>query len=320
VDFSGRPLIDTAVDRDRYVHRPVHDELVRLARRGTNALVVGARGAGKTTLLNMVAGSLEQGGAETVSVDGRLVDSAEELFRWIQDQVAPTSEDGMRRSTPRPSAELARALGALRRLTIVSGDQHRLVLCDELPPPVVHATFGRLRDEIWQLPFTWLVAGDAIDEGTFLMPPADAFFERRVRLESFSVGEVQELLERRAQGPIDRWVGPLSSADRLTPREALRRASTLAQSSDPGATLAGWATLQSAVAGLGRSEAMVFAELVSLGPVSASDERLLGRLGWTRERAVQVLGRLYELGFVETFSERLQRGRPRKMYRVKAPE
>lgn len=321
MDLSGRPLVDTGADRSLYVHRAVHDELVHLAERRTNASVIGTRGVGKTTLLNQVAGSLErQTGTRTVSVDGRLVEDAEGLFLWIRDQLAPTSDDPGWRTTGRQPIELAGALQALRHLMAVSGDRHLVILCDELPPPVVHIVFGRLRDEIWQLPFTWLVAGDQNDEGAFLMPPADAFFERRVRLEPFSSAEIRELLDRRTSGSSDRWTDPLSLTGPGTPREALRRAAALAQSPNPEATRFEWDALQRRVAGLGRSEAMAFAELISLGPASASDERLLGRLGWTRERAVQVLGRLHELGFVETFTERLERGRPRKMYRAKAPE
>jgi predicted ArsR family transcriptional regulator len=68
---------------------------------------------------------------------------------------------------------------------------------------------------------------------------------------------------------------------------------------------------------VGRAAAMLVAEVESLGPVSASDERLLSRLGWTRERAAQVFKQLEEAGLV-VFSElRDGPGRPRKVYRLK---
>lgn len=42
----------------------------------------------------------------------------------------------------------------------------------------VHAIFGRLRDEIWQLPVQWLVSGKLEDVERYLVPPACSFFER----------------------------------------------------------------------------------------------------------------------------------------------
>ena len=58
-----------------------------------------------------------------------------------------------------------------------------------------------------------------------------------------------------------------------------------------------------------------------LGWVSASDERLLDRMGWTRPRVVQVMAELSEGGLVQMREESTGRGRPRKLYRLTpAPE
>ena len=62
----------------------------------------------------------------------------------------------------------------------------------------------------------------------------------------------------------------------------------------------------------------MYAELESLGrPVAASDEELLDRLGVTRERASQVLKRLENEGLLESFTEPAERGRPRKLFRIR---
>lgn len=105
---------------------------------------------------------------------------------------------------------------------------------------------------------------------------------------------------------------------RATPRELLH----ITRAALESATYAGSATqaiaeLDARASALGRPAAMAYAELRSLGPVSASDPRLLDRLGWTRERAVQVLNRMEDEGVLESFTERSQRGRPRKLYRIR---
>jgi predicted transcriptional regulator len=69
----------------------------------------------------------------------------------------------------------------------------------------------------------------------------------------------------------------------------------------------------------GRSAHMLAAELEALGGASASDERLLSRMGWTRARAVQVLGELEKAGLVTTSSVKAGQGRPKKIYKVVSP-
>lgn len=73
----------TGLDRDVYVHRSVHDELVDAVARGRNALVIGERGSGKTTLLNMVAGDLQQRGMPVGVVTGRLALTPVDFARLV---------------------------------------------------------------------------------------------------------------------------------------------------------------------------------------------------------------------------------------------
>jgi hypothetical protein len=61
---------------------------------------------------------------------------------------------------------------------------------------------------------------------------------------------------------------------------------------------------------------MLAGEIDALGWVSASDERLLDRMGWTRPRVVQVIAELESRGLVNMREENTGRGRPRKLYRL----
>jgi hypothetical protein len=74
---------------------------------------------------------------------------------------------------------------------------------------------------------------------------------------------------------------------------------------------------EEAVARLGTPARMLLAELEASGGASASDERLLSRLGWTRARAAQVLGQLEREGLVEATDQQRASGRPRRVYRSK---
>ena len=77
------------------------------------------------------------------------------------------------------------------------------------------------------------------------------------------------------------------------------------------------AVRESRVSELGRSPSMLLAEIAQLGrPVWASDKELLGRMGWTRNRAVQVLGQLEDEGFLRSYSDRGPRGGNVKMYTI----
>jgi predicted ArsR family transcriptional regulator len=65
---------------------------------------------------------------------------------------------------------------------------------------------------------------------------------------------------------------------------------------------------------------MLAAELEALGPRSASDPELLARLGWTRERVVQVMRVMEKAGLLDHQFEKQGVGRPRKVYALKDVE
>jgi DNA-binding MarR family transcriptional regulator len=74
-----------------------------------------------------------------------------------------------------------------------------------------------------------------------------------------------------------------------------------------------------ALAALGRPAHLLAAELESLGGASASDDRLLNAMGWTRPRVVQVLAEMEAAGLVTASSLKSGQGRPKKVYKVVSP-
>ena len=177
-----------------------------------------------------------------------------------------------------------------------------MLFVDEVPSrDVAQTLFGRLRDELWQVPLVWVVAVNDTDAGSLLTPPADAFFDVKLTLDSLTRDEQADVLSRRA-GSAGRQLASQIDEGNVRRLLALTR-----EALEPGAktsTLLRKASQrQNKVAALGRSASMLVSELEALGPVSASDESLLQRLGWTRERATQVLRRLEAEGVVCDRSE-----------------
>ncbi|MBA2274878.1 MAG: hypothetical protein H0W21_13410 [Actinobacteria bacterium] len=308
--INGRPLLDSRPDQSLYVRRPHEEDVVRSAiRRSLNTLVLGARGSGKTSFLRALAYVLRSEGVPVAFVEGGAPTDAGALVELISRRVGEVSgraPDGDRR----PGGVL---LEAVRGLQSVGDPERRMVvLMDGLPSAAdAHALFGRLRDELWRLPFTWVVATDDDDRAALLTPPADAFFELVVELRQLQTSQQDELLRKR--GISD--AASLADQGNGNPRDLLALARLAAADGSSPAALAGAQLKRRAEAQrLGRPAEMVVAELEASGPLSASDERLLRRLGWTRERAVQVLRQLEAAGLVTTSLQKGPSGRPRKLY------
>jgi len=208
--------------------------------------------------------------------------------------------------------------GLVASLREAAPDGRRVVLVDELPSKSVGQTlFGRLRDELWQLPLTWVVAIAVNDAGPLLSPPADAFFDVEVRLEPLTKESQKEILEARA-GSHGRRIA--AQVDEGNPRRLLGLArEAIAGGAQPPELQRALSQRDAEVSKLGRAASMLVAELESLGPTSASDEQLLSRLGWTRTRAVQVFRQLEEKGLVTSTTVKGESGRPRKLYRPVEP-
>jgi len=151
-------------------------------------------------------------------------------------------------------------------------------------------------------------------------PPADAFFESQVELAPLSVGASMEILRRRMGGVPDRLLEEASAIGGGNPRRLLDVAREFDGDYSQWSEFSAAAhERQQALMRLGRSAHMLAAELEVLGGASASDDRLLSRMGWTRARAVQVLGELEEAGLVTASSVKSGQGRPKKVYKVVSP-
>jgi hypothetical protein len=329
--ISGRPLLDTKPDSALFVDRGRElDQLEAAVDARLNALVLGDRGAGKTSTLRQLAFRLRERGVGVEFVDGSVAPDAASILQLVRFRLAGP------RSTPAPLLPehmlpgvvlgepeiLLRVVDDLAS-ALEEGD-HSAVILDGAPSgKAAHTLFGRLRDELWQLPLTWLVSADADEIAEYLRPPADAFFEEVIRLPRLPRDQALELLERRlSPDEVARVVTDdlLEFADG-NPRRLLAAAREVLRTSDaPDETARRRAALQRKVEALGRPYSMVVAELEANGAASASDESLLRRLGWTRPRAAQVLKRLEEEGIV-TSSTRAGGGggRPRKVYEVVGP-
>lgn len=325
-DLSGRPLRDTRPDRQLYARRREHAPLRRGAEQGLNVLVVGERGSGKTTLLRQLALDLREHETPAVFVDGKLATDAYSFLELIRYQLgqAPNLLEVVRDRyarafQPRPNlGQATMVLDLIDSLRDPIGDQPRTVLLIDGVPSAeeAHTLFGRLRDELWQLPFSWIVAADERDRAALLRPPADAFFDRRITLTPLDDREQLRLLRKRVDVHDDEALAPMFEASGGNPRRLL----ALARDALEGGTvaegvLAARAAREQRASELGRPASMLLAELEARGAASASDEDLLRSLGWTRTRAVQLFSELEQAGLVTSETEKGPSGRPRKVYR-----
>ena len=184
------------------------------------------------------------------------------------------------------------------------------------------ALSGALRGERWSIDLLWPVTVATADRGTLRRPPADVFFEAQIELEPLPLDAAKEILRRRVGGKKvdDRFLEEAAAIGSGNPRRLM----DVAREFDGGIT--DWSEISAAAHErlqalilAGRPAHMLAAELEALGGASASDDRLLSRMGWTRARAVQVLGELEKAGLVTTSSVKTGQGRPRKIYKLISP-
>jgi hypothetical protein len=325
--LDGRPLRDNPLDARYFVDRgSVLDRLKRTVDGRYNALLLGDRGSGKTSTLAQLAFRLREAERPVVFVDASLAADPRAVVEFIRRELglAPTISQAWREMfrqafVPAPNlsvdSQLVEAVRALAPAAEGPAAEPVPILLDGLTNAQnAYTLFGRLRDELWRLPYTWVVSGEPSQEPQLLAAPADAFFDIVVRLEPLSLEEAQRLIMLRLDGdPFD--VNGLVGAVTETPRQLLGAARAVAlDQRSPDEVLDERRELEKRR--LGRAEQMAFSELAALGrPVSASDEDFLQRMGWTRPRAVKVLKDLEALRLVRsTTAPSPGSGRPKVVY------
>ena len=221
-----------------------------------------------------------------------------------------------------------RGLRALSTRVAESEGPRPIIILDEMhEPELVHELFGRYRDDLWQMPFRWVVCGRASRRSRYLQPPADAFFDSVLTLDALDRAASWDLVQARlaAAGTDDDEERGRIFADRDriveqgggNPRQLLAAAREVVLRSEEEASVA--ERLLASAAALGATEMLVVRYLTRHGPTSASDERLLKALEITRARATQVLRRLEDAGLVHASNEKAnQPGRPRKLYSTRS--
>jgi hypothetical protein len=326
--LSGRPLYANAADQRLYVPREdVEARIERSLDRQLNTLMIGERGSGKTSLLHRLLFRAREDSSRprTVYVDGSIARSAVDVVDLLREELGVPPHLGENvtanlRVLAKPGAAGARdATILLQRLGPLRDVGQAVVLLDGLANgDIAHTLFGRLRDELWGLPLSWVVSAEPNQLSQFRTPPADAFFETVVQLRPLDASEQKDVLKRRLAREW-RSVEALVEGGLGNPRQLLSAArEALVERRPVDEVLSAQAERHTRAASLGRPASTMYAELESLGrPVAASDEELLKRLGVTRERAGQVLKLLENEGLLESFSEPAERGRPRKLFRIR---
>jgi energy-coupling factor transporter ATP-binding protein EcfA2 len=318
-ELSGRPLLDNPRDETLFVGRDrLIGQALRAVRQGVNVLLVGPRGSGKTSTLHRLAHRLRERQRPAALVDGRAATNPGELLQVIRWRLggaryaAPLAAEG-------ETEMLLMLIHSIEEQTRGSKGDGPVVLLDEAPDAeAAHRLFGRLRDEIWRLPLAWVVAADATDRAAHLKPPADAFFSRVLCLDPLEPEACRRLLEARAPELGAPAIQLLAERAGGNPRALVQMAQEVLLGERTAEEVAsGEERMAAIVEELGEAARRLFGELSANGGLSVSDPALLRRLGWSRPRAQQVIGRLEAAGLVEAAVEPAARGRPRKLYRLR---
>lgn len=334
-DLSSRPLRAAALDAELFVNREreLH-ALERSVNARLNTLVVGEAGVGKTSLLHQLERRLEDDSQlAPIFVEGtRRAERPEELLSLLASRLDPERTQssqlggiaqGVGQRATRTTAEGLLAALRIVREALAQQERRTLLLLDELPSGEVgHALFGQLRDELWSLPATWVVATETGEQAAYVRPPASAFFETVINVAPFSQDDALELLRRRTADAEARaaLLREVADAGDGNPRRIVQLArQVLVEGRSVKDAASARAELQDRARELGEAASRLVAYLEASGGASASDERMLSELGWGRSRATQVLRELEQAGLVQPTSERGQSGR-RKVYALATPQ
>lgn len=312
---ASRPLRATAADQSLLVGRG--DDLVQIRRAitaGLNVLVDSAPGGGRTSVVNAMAFDstavtvVGAGGADVTDLLARCV-SALSSRRAVASNLGDLVDQFV--------DYLDSGGDDLQRRRGESGGP-RLIILDDAEPASLFLLLQQVRDVLWDPRVVWLVTTRTSERNVVLRPPADAFFDVRVQLAPLSSEDASKLLAARDRDFTDHHQA-IVDAIGGNPRALVRALQTL-QTGQTSHELT-WASRRhrGQLDQLSNPAQALVAALDALGPSSASDERLLRTLGWTRARVSQVLTELRSNDLVEQSELSQGLGRPRKVWRLRTP-
>jgi len=326
LQISQRPLSGSDADQRLFSDRRDETQAaLRALDLGFNVLALGDPKSGRTSFLRHVERAAADGGRVTAFVDAQAYETMIDLVRALQ---AALGDDRRRPSRHEPGYRdpnlhplpVAVVPSPNERVVLesdieamVSAGEATTIFMDNLPPAGSQTLFGRFRDVLWQSPHQWVASGLLARRGEYLEPPADAFFDAVIELAELNEADALDLLRRRVENAgdsrdaqaLERSTNKIvERAPERTPGGLLAAArSTLLGGRGGDDAFEHQVARQGRAAALGRAHSMLLAELESLAPVHAGDDRLLRRLGYTRPRIVQLLKDLEAEGVVESRRE-----------------
>jgi AAA domain len=325
MQLSGRPLLDNAAGNALFAGRePVLAKLQQSLKAGYNCLVSGSPGSGKTSSVRALMYRLHQGPTSwpVIYVRANQATSAGDVLQLVLRSLDQSGLNDDRSPAPMLTVQLIDQVAERVKAGSDQAVAGQLVVIEDIKAAAGLALFGGLRDELWQVDAQWVVTTSSSHAAGLRQPPADVFFETSVELGPLTPDEGADLLRRRMtdQQFADLWdFVPAGALE--TPRRLIEVARELIEQPAVGGSRLnigrGLEARKAALAAQNRPAQMLAQELEVLGWASASDERLLARLGWTRPRVVQVMAELEQGGLVDMREESTGRGRPRKLYRLK---
>ena len=316
--LRSRPLLVDGIDADRYVARPaLEGALADAVMAERNTLLLGRPGTGKTTLLRKLAADLRPTGKPVAWVNPAIAGDGIQLLELIADALAAAAnvtDDATPRTAP---ADATGPLRLLRALDLVPREPPAVVILDgPVDDQAGYDVFGRLRDQLWELPHTWVLAATPERSGPVRAAPADAFWSTIVEVGPFDAREIEQMLAR-GLTPAERLLVDAHERRPLqdTPRGVVRFVQDVLDGTASGDDVPADVRHERAVA-IGPSASMALAELEALGhPAAAGDPELLERLGWTRPYTSRILASLEAHGLLRSFpGPTTGQGRPPKLY------